>query len=278
MAAVLDEVKLQTKLKAFLSSCESVETLTIGKVLSRLEVDLGVPRSDLEPKKNFLVEVMRQEVLARMEQSRHMSLIVEATGESGKTHSWRWTLGVHEPLKKAAQQWAKAHHVPVEAVGFDVLINDSWKIVDLRQSPSSLMLTGSPVLRAFPVDGAGDSFAEKERAREKKRKDVSETAAPPAKRDKSEPAKRDKSEASAKSERAADSAPDKVKLAVASVDGISESDPVKFEQTNPKRAGTAAWDRYEKYKSAKTMQEALSLGAAKADFSNDVSRGFCKRV
>merc|ERR1719410_1547673 len=49
---------------------------------------------------------------------------------------------------------------------------------------------------------------------------------------------------------------------------------VSFVKENPKRAGSAPYVRYEKYKSAKTFQEALSLGASYGDISYDTAKGF----
>jgi len=256
MATALDEATLQTKLRELLSACGDIEALTVREVLDRFEVELGVPRKELENKRDFLVEVMRQEINARAERETHMSFTVEASGDSGKAYTWRWTARTDEPLQKMAKEWAKAHQVPEEAVGFDVLLNNDWMIVDLRQSPRSLLLTGMPVMRAFPVDGPGDPYVEKKRPRE--RKEAAATVAPPAKREKVEPRSH------------SGETPDK--------GIIRDTDPVKFEQTNPKKAGTSAWDRYEKYKVAKTRSEALALGAAKGDISHDISKGFCKRT
>mmetsp|Transcript_107784 Transcript_107784/g.332999 ORF Transcript_107784/g.332999 Transcript_107784/m.332999 type:complete len:398 (+) Transcript_107784:53-1246(+) len=52
---------------------------------------------------------------------------------------------------------------------------------------------------------------------------------------------------------------------------------VTFDVRNPKKAGTASHDRYEKYKAAKTPGEALRLGASKGDLLHDFKRGFMKR-
>eukprot|EP00931_Biecheleriopsis_adriatica_P018440 TRINITY_DN12928_c0_g1_i1.p1 TRINITY_DN12928_c0_g1~~TRINITY_DN12928_c0_g1_i1.p1 ORF type:complete len:292 (-),score=79.17 TRINITY_DN12928_c0_g1_i1:29-904(-) len=52
---------------------------------------------------------------------------------------------------------------------------------------------------------------------------------------------------------------------------------IVFCQTNPKKAGGTAWDRYESYKKAKTVKEAMELGAAKGDIAYDWKKGFFKR-
>jgi len=54
-------------------------------------------------------------------------------------------------------------------------------------------------------------------------------------------------------------------------------DPVEFVQDNPRKIGTLTHDRYEKYKSAKTPNEALRLGALKGEIPYDFQRGFMKR-
>eukprot|EP00440_Ansanella_granifera_P024189 gb/GFBE01026275.1/.p1 GENE.gb/GFBE01026275.1/~~gb/GFBE01026275.1/.p1 ORF type:complete len:309 (+),score=77.89 gb/GFBE01026275.1/:1-927(+) len=54
-------------------------------------------------------------------------------------------------------------------------------------------------------------------------------------------------------------------------------EPIEFSQTNPKKAGGSSWDRYEAYKKANTVKEALDLGAAKGDIAYDWKRGFFKR-
>jgi hypothetical protein len=54
-------------------------------------------------------------------------------------------------------------------------------------------------------------------------------------------------------------------------------DAIEFQQTNPKRSGSSAADRYDKYKKAKTVNEALSLGAVPGDIPNDFKKGYLKR-
>ena len=45
-------------------------------------------------------------------------------------------------------------------------------------------------------------------------------------------------------------------------------------QENPKKVGSMSYDRYEKYKHAKTLGEYLELGAKVADAFYDNQRGF----
>eukprot|EP00434_Breviolum_minutum_P043714 symbB.v1.2.038979.t1/scaffold6275.1/size19478/1 len=55
------------------------------------------------------------------------------------------------------------------------------------------------------------------------------------------------------------------------LDGTS----LAFSLENPKRAGSKAHDRFEHYKHAKTVAEALQLGASRSDIANDVKNGHC---
>lgn len=52
------------------------------------------------------------------------------------------------------------------------------------------------------------------------------------------------------------------------------STPVVWQQTNPKKSGSASWLRYEAYKAAKTLGEAKALGALRDDVRWDAARGF----
>lgn len=56
-----------------------------------------------------------------------------------------------------------------------------------------------------------------------------------------------------------------------------EDEPVTFQARNPKKAGTASAERYDKYKVAKTRREAMQLGASKGDLQHDFKKGFMKR-
>jgi len=49
---------------------------------------------------------------------------------------------------------------------------------------------------------------------------------------------------------------------------------VRFNQVNPKRSNSSAARRYEDYKSARTVREALALGALSADLQHDFKKGF----
>ena len=53
---------------------------------------------------------------------------------------------------------------------------------------------------------------------------------------------------------------------------------IVLQQNNPKKAGTKAWDRFEKYKHATTIREANENGANWQDVSSDFEKGFLRFV
>ena len=53
---------------------------------------------------------------------------------------------------------------------------------------------------------------------------------------------------------------------------------ISFRKDNPKRPGSKAFDRYEKYKKATTLKKARELGAVREDFINDADRGYLKVI
>jgi len=58
------------------------------------------------------------------------------------------------------------------------------------------------------------------------------------------------------------------------VDLSNPSSFVTFVQTNPKKRGSAAADRYDRYKRARTIGEALTAGALVGDLKNDLGKGY----
>eukprot|EP00439_Symbiodinium_sp_Y106_P075323 s2456_g14.t3 len=67
-----------------------------------------------------------------------------------------------------------------------------------------------------------------------------------------------------------------VDMSKASADGRLH-DPktrIRFTAQNPKRKGSDSWKRYEVYKKAETVAEALSLGCKKGDLLHDQSKGY----
>ena len=53
---------------------------------------------------------------------------------------------------------------------------------------------------------------------------------------------------------------------------------IEFLQENPKRVDSLPWQRYEKYKVAKTWQEAKDLGAYEGDLKHDRHRGYLQEI
>ena len=51
-----------------------------------------------------------------------------------------------------------------------------------------------------------------------------------------------------------------------------------LQQNNPKKVGTKAWERFEKYKHATTIGEANEKGANWQDVSSDFEKGFLRLV
>ena len=49
---------------------------------------------------------------------------------------------------------------------------------------------------------------------------------------------------------------------------------IKFVSTNPKKRGAASFDRYDKYKAARTVGDALKAGATLGDLKNDHTKGY----
>lgn len=49
---------------------------------------------------------------------------------------------------------------------------------------------------------------------------------------------------------------------------------IVFQSTNPKQRESKAWHRYEKYKGATTVGEAIGLGAERTDLNNDLKKNF----
>ena len=50
----------------------------------------------------------------------------------------------------------------------------------------------------------------------------------------------------------------------------------EFLQNNPKRCPSASYDRYERYKTATCLREMLALGGSRADYKNDLGKGYIK--
>jgi hypothetical protein len=58
---------------------------------------------------------------------------------------------------------------------------------------------------------------------------------------------------------------------------FNSDDRISFVAGNPKKPGSDAFERYAKYSSARSVQEAVHLGAWKGDLKYDESKGYLKR-
>ena len=58
---------------------------------------------------------------------------------------------------------------------------------------------------------------------------------------------------------------------------VDHDELIRSQACNPKQCGTAAWERYEKYKVATTVGDALQLGATVVDIKHDLKRCFAMR-
>ena len=57
-----------------------------------------------------------------------------------------------------------------------------------------------------------------------------------------------------------------------------DGDGIHFVTSNPKRPRTAAWQRYEQYKVATTVWDALKLGAMRLDIRHDLKHCFASKI
>eukprot|EP00931_Biecheleriopsis_adriatica_P032164 TRINITY_DN18796_c0_g1_i1.p1 TRINITY_DN18796_c0_g1~~TRINITY_DN18796_c0_g1_i1.p1 ORF type:complete len:176 (+),score=44.80 TRINITY_DN18796_c0_g1_i1:240-767(+) len=157
-------------------------------------------------------------------------------------------------------QWAEAHKgIPAAAVGFDALLDDTWVCLQNSTTPEDLgWKPGGPPVRllAYPADAQFVGTREDE-------------PVPAPKRQKQE----DDAKRASKSPPVRAAAPKRR----ASTD-VGGDEPIEFLQANPKKPNSATWTRYEKYKAAKTMNEAISLGAAKGDIREALQKGWCKKL
>mmetsp|Transcript_155663 Transcript_155663/g.274970 ORF Transcript_155663/g.274970 Transcript_155663/m.274970 type:complete len:200 (+) Transcript_155663:113-712(+) len=187
-------------------------------------------------------------------------LLISVEAESLKG-TWRWKKRFQNnaTIKDVQDEWASAHHV--RADGFECESLDG-NILELRSLASELrrVTTDDVCIRVWPVakeymseaEGGSSSSTPSEPSRKRERPEAAEEAAAKAS---AKPAK-------------------KGKASPAGELTTSDSRGIKYQSQNPKVRGGAAFERYEKYKHAKTVGEALSLGAAPGDIKHDVKRGF----
>eukprot|EP00405_Crypthecodinium_cohnii_P018757 CAMPEP_0206477640 /NCGR_PEP_ID=MMETSP0324_2-20121206/35524_1 /ASSEMBLY_ACC=CAM_ASM_000836 /TAXON_ID=2866 /ORGANISM="Crypthecodinium cohnii, Strain Seligo" /LENGTH=248 /DNA_ID=CAMNT_0053953685 /DNA_START=162 /DNA_END=905 /DNA_ORIENTATION=+ len=227
---------------------------------------------------------------------------VHATDAEDALYKWTCKLPVTEPLRIGRSKWAAVFNIPVDVVGFE---NADRILLDLEKTApeAGLSKTGA-VIYAVPldekwteaggIDSAGSkegktaapASSDKDKVASKSEKDTKTTAKPVTAATNSKAKKTGTATATAtatassSSKRAADApagatskkaketpAPATPAANSGSVPGGSEK--IIFQSVNPKRPGTNAYERYEKYKKATTPAEAIDMGAVKGDISND---------
>ncbi|CAJ1344449.1 unnamed protein product, partial [Effrenium voratum] len=227
-----------------------------------------------------------------------VQFLVLALSEGESEHRWKGSCALAAPLSQLAKKWATFHQVPESSVGLEL----KGKELDLQKSPADYSLdTNAQVeLLCFPKEEdfmepqAEASRGERRRNREKARPEATskpekakeepeakEKEAKGKKRraevkveNKAEPKKRERAGAKAETAKPSRAGGGLVE----NQDGMPGfEEPIEFLQTNPKKAGATSFDRYEKYKMAKTIKQALALGAAKGDIQYDWKKGYFKK-
>jgi len=227
-----------------------------------------------------------------------VQLNVVAEDEDGQLFHWSTRMPLHQQLMPLRAQWASAHglEVAAAAVGFE---DFGGKEVDLQRTPAELgwicgtvvHLSAVPVVARYAAGSATDPVpstevsSTKAPSTEARSTEVASTTQPP-KRARTKPPKVAAVRAAISDEAAKEtcsstpprsSEPATPVLTRSGNSGASNDDePIVFQSDNPKRAGSAPHERYEKYKVAKTRREALQLGASRSDISYDFKKGFLK--
>jgi len=245
-------------------------------------------------------------------------VFVIADIDDGTRNVWTLCWPKVDALRKVAARWAEDHKVPGEAVGFNGVrerndldldlplaefVGSAAGPVELYAVPLDASLggaepsgpphlpacaaqdqavdavpVGAALADAAPADMAqasdGASAVAASRAdQERPPKKRARAAASPAGTDEPPPKRRGRTAAPAAASPEAERAQDQDETQQPQLD-----EPVLYLQDNPKKAGSAGWQRYEKYKRAKTPREALALGSASGDLKHDWKKGFYARA
>ncbi|CAE8617364.1 unnamed protein product [Polarella glacialis] len=226
--------------------------------------------------KNLLIEIYKEEtskICLAEASSKNIEIQVEAELEDGWRDVWHCTLlpdDSSKPLRlPVAKRWSDAHRSISElAVGFDVLVGDGWQELDAKTSPSDLGWSagGAPLrLLAWPAEPSEPSAKKLKTEAPFSVRGAAPKAAP-------------KASLAAIRGAAPKAAPKANARSGLILNGIGEHEPIEFTQAHSKKTGSASWTRYEKYKVAKTIREALTLGAARGDLKVDLEKGLCKKA
>mmetsp|Transcript_68543 Transcript_68543/g.150799 ORF Transcript_68543/g.150799 Transcript_68543/m.150799 type:complete len:258 (+) Transcript_68543:33-806(+) len=240
-----------------------------------------------------------------------VQFLVLALSSDDSEHRWKGSCALESPLSQLARKWANMHQVPENSVGFE------WKGEELELQKTAADYSFSPSeqveLLCFPkteefmepveptkadvvvatsasvgrkkADAAKNSRPEQDQGvTEGSNKRKREASSAEAKSEKAETSKVEKKRPRDPRGAGKENAPKVAKPSSAKGSGGEKTsapgleEPIQFLQTNPKKAGGTSFHRYEKYKHAKTVKEALALGAAKGDIAYDWKQGFFKRV
>jgi len=206
-----------------------------------------------------------------------------------------WTRCYAHPgsLQQLASDWSQEHGVPIDAVGYESEPpegHDRGARVDVKLSPLELGWSGRrhACIYALPLQSA--FVADEGSALESSARGKKSAAAPARAAAEGRPAKAARKAGGGGSAGGGGAAV----AAAAAVGGAGKqleryknhdgSDPpgldeaIEYFQDNPKKEGSAGWQRYENYKLAKTPQEALDLGSAKGDLVHDWRKGYYKKA
>jgi len=241
-----------------------------------------------------------------------VQIVVQAESEDNQWFDWQTFLRLHEPVSVVANAWASAYGVPPKSVGLD---DQEGQDLDLNRSPADYeWIPGTIVsLKAYPTE---ETLMESEEAAPQpaapKKSVARKSAAPksaapksvapkPAAKERRQPSQKRKGSPSRGSATAeangkrsvkpkkqpqqqqqqppsqAKSTQNPLRSVAAASGGSKDDESIVFDNVNPKRAGTAAYERYEKYKAAKTWREARRLGAYRGDIQYDLTKGFARR-
>jgi len=229
-------------------------------------------------------------------------LILAVSGDDRK-HRWLGSGAKSAPLRSLVQEWARAHHVSetgvaLEKDGFDLDLSRSasdyaweadqvelysWPTREEYMAPEDKDLepirTEAP--QAFTVlEGAQSAPSSLMQVSSSVRPERPEThgnkASEKPAQVKSKPTK--KAPGAVKPKPKARSSGFKTAGAGDKKEPLpSPHEEIEFVQQNPKKAGGKGFDRYELYKKAKTIAEAMALGAAKGDILFDWERKWFRR-
>lgn len=218
-------------------------------------------------------------------------LLITAEDGPGEEHQWHCLVYPQTTLQEVIEHWAARYQVPPKAV----VLEDEGVELDANATPKSLHWAkgAQKMLCAVPCDEEhmhpGDleipCAATMPKEREKRPAEVEPEPRAKAKAkvvqaSKPEPAPKAKPQKpeTASKPKPAPEATERAKALPARSGVPTDDEPIRYEQENPKKAGSTAAERYDKYKVARTPREAISLGAAKGDIKYDFERGWLKRA